>query len=80
MIQIPDKVPDVIKAKLREYRGQRVYILKHGDLDALGYLTDYNERSQSVRMSASKDDPDHNWSMFYAGWIKSIKKTSENAG
>ena len=77
MIPISDKVPEEIQSKLREYRGQRVYILKHGDLDALGYLTDYNERSQSVRISNSKDDPEHGWSMFYAGWIKSIKKSEE---
>ena len=72
MIQIPDKVPDVIKAKLREHRGQRVYIIKYGDLDALGYLTDYDERNQSVRISKSQEDPEQGWSMFYAGWIRSI--------
>ena len=74
MIPIPDRVPEEIKSKLREYRGQRVYILKYGDLDALGYLTDYDERSQSVRISASKDDPENGWGMFYAGWIREIRK------
>lgn len=75
MIPIPDKVPDEIKEKLRECRGQRVYILKYGDLDAQGYLTDYDEKRESVRISKSKDDPEHGWRMFYAGWIRSIKKS-----
>lgn len=74
MIPIPEKVPQEIKSKLREYRGHRVYILKYGDLDTQGYLTDYDEKTQSVRISSSKDDPELGWSMFYAGWIKRIDK------
>ena len=81
MIQIPDKVPDKIKKKIRKLLGEKVAVERLDFAMAdVGYITEYDERLGSIRISKSKDDPEHGWSMFYAGWIKSIKKARENAG